>query len=256
MKMLAILLLAASSLTAMAQGAESHWYVDVHRFTPSLAGDIQGTSGGNAFDVDLRNDLGLVKGSTKPGFGLEYQGTRFGLELSRDEQDYVGSSQLQRSISVNGQTYAANTLVTSSFKATNNNFNWTIRALKWPGFWLGLDLGARATQIQLYTSGFADAETTTVSYKTTLPVPQLGPSLGFEAFGGRLVGRASYHLLAYKGSTYSHPAVDLRFFPISWLGVMAFADGEHFRVPQGSIKSDLDLTLDRSGTGFGLVARF
>jgi hypothetical protein len=95
-----------------------------------------------------------------------------------------------------------------------------------------------------------------VTYKTTLPVPQAGPSLGFTALSGRVVGRASYHLLAYKGCTYSHPGVDLRMFPLKWLGIMAFAEAEHFRVPQGSIKSDLDITMDRSGTGLGLVARF
>jgi hypothetical protein len=37
---------------------------------------------------------------------------------------------------------------------------------------------------------------------------------------------------------------------------MVFAEAERLRVPQGSIKSDLDLTMDRSGTGLGLVARF
>jgi hypothetical protein len=256
MRLSLVSLMLATALPVLAQGAESHWYLDVHRFTPSLSGDIQGTSGGNAFNVDLQNDLALVKDKTKLGFGLEYQGTRFGLELSRDEQDYVGSNTLQRSITINGQTYAANTLVNSSFKATNNNLNWTIRACKWPQFWLGVDLGARATQIDMDVNGSADATTTSVSYKTTLPVPQVGPSLGFTGFRGRLVGRASYHLLAYKGCTYSHSAIDLRVFPISWLGVMVFADAEHFRVPQGSIKSDLDLTLDRSGTGLGIVARF
>lgn len=251
-------LLLLTTLPALAQGVENHWYVDVHRFTPSLSGHYQGTSDGNPFLVDLKDDLALAKDKTRIGYGLEYQGTRFGLELSRDEQDYAGSNRVQRDITIDGQTFSANTQVISSFKATNNTLNWTIRYWTWPQFWLGLDLGARVTQTEIHavgTNGLSQI-TATADYKTTLPVPQIGPSLGFTALRGRVVGRAMFHLLAYKGSSYTHAGADLRFFPLSWLGIRAFVDAEHFRVPKGSIKSDLDITLDRSGTGLGVVARF
>jgi hypothetical protein len=251
-------LLLLTALPALAQGVESHWYLDVHRFTPSLSGHYQGTSDGNPFLVDLKDDLALAKDKTKIGYGLEYQGTRFGLELSRDEQDYAGSNRVQRPVTINGTTYNANTLVTSTFKATNDTVNWTIRYLTWPQFWLGLDLGARATETEIHAVGTSGllASAAAVDYKTTLPIPQVGPSLGFIAMRGRVVGRAMFHLLAYKGSSYTHSGADLRFFPLSWLGVRAFVDAEHFRVPKGSIKSDLDITLDRSGAGLGVVARF
>ena len=251
-------LLLLIALPALAQGVERHWYLDVHRFTPSLSGHYQGTSDGNPFLVDFKDDLALAKDKTKIGYGLEYQGTRFGLELSRDEQDYAGSNRINRNVTINGQTFNANTVVTSSFKATNNTLNWTIRYLTWPQFWLGLDLGARATETEIHAasnSGLLQA-TVTADYKPTLPLPQVGPSLGFTALRGRVVGRAMVHLLAYKGSTYTHSGADLRFFPLSWLGIRAFVDDEHFRVPKGSIKSDLDITLNRSGAGLGVVARF
>ena len=246
------------ALPACAQGAESHWYLDVHRFTPTLTGHFNDVSGGNPIDVDLQNDLALKKDKAKIGFGLAYEGTRFGLEFSRDEEDYAGKNTISRPITINNQTYSANTLVTSSIKATNNTLNWTIRAFKWPQFWLGVDLGARATQVQIDASGIEPFTgiTAQANYKTTLPIPQIGASLGFTGLNGRLVGRGSYHLLAYKHATYGHAGGDLRFFPISWLGVMVFADGEHTRVPKGSVNTDLDATLDRSGAGFGLVARF
>jgi hypothetical protein len=247
-----------TALPACAQGAESHWYLDVHRFTPTLTGHFNDISGGNPIDVDLQNDLALSKSKTKIGFGLAYEGTRFGLELSRDEQDYAGQNTISRPITINNQTYSADTLVTSSVKATNNNLNWTIRALKWPQFWLGVDLGARATQLEIDASGVEPftGVTADANYKTTLPIPQVGVSLGFTGLNGRVVGRGSYHLLGYKGASYSHAAGDLRFFPISWLGIMVFVDAEHTRVPKGSVNTNLDATLDRSGTGIGLVARF
>jgi hypothetical protein len=247
-----------SALPACAQGAESHWYLDVHRFTPTLTGHYNDTSGGNPVAVDFQNDLALAKDQAKVGYGLEYQGPRFGLAFSSDEEDYAGRHTIAEKIVINNQTFNANTLVTSSLKATNYNLNWTIRAFRWPQFWLGLDLGARATQLKLDATGVEPftGVTASAAYKTTLPIPQVGPSLGFTGFHNRLVARASYHLLAYKGCTYSHTSADLRIFPLSWLGIMVFADDEHARVPQGSIKSTLDATLDRSGTGLGIVARF
>jgi len=251
-------LLLLIAVPVCSQGVERHWYLDVHRFTPSLDGHFQGNSNNNPFDVNFKNDLALTKDKTKLGYGLEYQGTRFGIEFSRDEQDYVGVNQLSRSITINGQTYSANMVVTSSVKATNNTFNWTIRALTWPQFWLGLDLGARATQLELNANGTEGlgGPQTSVNYKTTLPIPQIGPSLGFTAMHGRLVGRGLVHILSYKGANYTHSGADLRYFPLSWLGVRAFVDAEHSRVPKGSIKDDLDITLDRSGVGFGVVGRF
>ena len=253
---MALVLLAA--WPAFSQGVEKHWYLDVHRFAPSLTGHFQGTSNDQPIDVDLQNDLGLSKDKAKLGFGAEYQGPRFGLEFSRDEEDYAGANKITRAITINGQTFTAGTLVYSSLKATNNTLNWTIRALSRPQFWLGLDLGVRATQVEINANGNAPftGVNATANYKTTLPIPQIGPSLGFVAAGGRVVGRGMFHLLGYKGSTYTHSGADLRFFPISWLGVRAYFDNEHFRVPKGSIKDDLDVLLDRSGTGFGLVARF
>jgi len=70
------------------------------------------------------------------------------------------------------------------------------------------------------------------------------------------VTTASYHLLSYKGASYTHAALDLRVFPISWLGVRVFADSESFKVPKGSVKDDLEFKLDRDGMGFGVMVRF
>lgn len=250
--------LLAAALPAFAQGVERHLYLDAYHYAPSLSGHLTDTSPGSPIDVDLQNDLGLQKDKTKPGFGLEYQGPRFGIELSRDEEDYKGQSVLTRSITVNGQTYTAATQVTSTLKAVNNTFNWTIRPLSLDHFWLGIDLGARVTQFEINATGLNPPAGTevTANYKTPLPAPQIGPSVGFQAADGRVLGRAYFHFLAYKGATYTHPAADLRFFPISWLGLRVFADAEHYKVPQGSIKSDLDVDLDRAGTGLGVVVKF
>ncbi len=105
------------------------------------------------------------------------------------------------------------------------------------------------------TSAFSGI-TAAANYRVNLPVPQVGPSLGFTALDDRLVGRGLFHFLTYKGATYTRMGADLRYFPVSWLGLRAFVDSERFRVPDGSIKDDLDITLDRTGFGFGIVFRY
>jgi len=258
MRFILVPLVLLAALPAHSQGAERHWYFDVHRYAPSFEGHYVDTSGNNPVDVDLGRDLGLKKDSTKIGFGLEYQGPRFGVELSRDEQDYKGLNRVARTININGTDFNANTLVSSSLKATTNTFNWTIRAFKRPQYWIGIDLGARATQLEIAANGteLVTQANLSASYKATLPVPQLGLAAGFVALDSRLVGRAYLHYLGFKGASYTHPGADLRFFPISWLGVRVFTDAEHFKVPKGSVKDTLDIALDRSGTGAGIVARW
>ena len=167
---------------------ERHLYLDAHWFTPSLEGHYNSTSGSNPINVDLQNDLGLAKDQTKIGFGADYEGPRFALELSTDEQDYKGSAVVTRDININGQKFTASTLVTSSVKATNQNLNWTIRCLSFPQFWVGIDLGVRALKTQIAASGQEGFTglSATANYQVTLPVPQVGVSAGFIALDGRI----------------------------------------------------------------------
>jgi len=71
-----------------------------------------------------------------------------------------------------------------------------------------------------------------------------------------VIGRGYYHLLSYKGASYHHVGGDLRFFPVTWLGIRVFTDTEKLDVPNHSIKDDLEVGLNRQGTGFGVVLRF
>jgi hypothetical protein len=245
-----------AALPALAQGMEKHWYADVHWYRPTLDGHFNDLSGSNPISVDLKDDLALERQGTHAGFGVEYQGPRFGVELSRDQQDYGGRNQVARDIVIDGQTFSAQSVVSSTFKAATTTLNWTIRCYTLPSFWVGVDLGVRAVEAEIHVSDVDAAAQASASYRTTFPVPQVGPSLGFVAADSRLVGRATYHLLFYDGATYNYLGADLRFFPISWLGVRAFADMERFRVPRDSIKDTLDARMDRSGLGLGIVARF
>jgi len=247
-------LLCAISLSA--QVPERKWSFDLHGLPATLEGDFQGTVDNQPIVLNLKNDLALGKDKTKPGASIEYQGHRFGLTLSADAQDYVGSAILTRTISLDGKDYQMGTLVNSQIKLTSYDLNWTIRALTWEQAWIGVDLGFHTWDLDMSATGDINSTPTTAAEKIPVPIPQLGLSFGGKAFGDRFVGRASFHLLTYKGATYHRWQGDVRYFPLSWLGLRAFLDDESFDVPQNSVKDDLIFNLQRSGAGFGVVVRF
>jgi hypothetical protein len=247
-----------ASLPALAQDAHGSWYLDVHQVSPTLEGNYKGTQDNKPVDFDLVNDLGLAKNGNSPGFALEYQGPRFGLELSMESQKYLGSKVINREITISGQTFSAQALVDSNIKATNYTFNWTIRLMRTPGFWLGIDLGVRGTSLDVHAkaTNYMFNQEDSADFKSGLPMPQVGLSTGYTALEGRLAIRAFYHYLGYKGATYHNAGGDVRYFPLSWLGVRAFTNSESWKVPTDSISKDLNINLDRAGTGFGLVFKF
>jgi hypothetical protein len=258
MRSLLISLGLLAALPLCADDAVGRWNLDVHTYKGTLDGHYLGVDSGEPFQVDLKNDLGLVRDKSKTGFGLEYQGHRFGLEVSMDGQDYVGSNTINRAVTINGQTFNVGAKITSTVKSTTTVVNWTIRALSFDYVWLGVDLGARGVSLDLKAAGYEPftSYSATAAYKIDYPVPQIGVSAGFNAFGGRVVGRGYYHFPKYSGASYIVTGADLRIFPISWLGIRAFTTTAKLNVPRGSINKDIDITLDQSGSGFGVVLRF
>jgi len=251
-------LLTAALLAALPMHAGGSWNVDLHRAAPSLDGHYLGTQGGRPVAFDLAGDLGLGKGSTPLGLGLEYQGPRFALELAMEAQNYAGNNVIARDVTISGQTWHAQAAVASAFKVTTCTGNWTMRFLRTPGAWVGLDLGVRTTVLDLQASSqnYLSNTLANATFKSALPMPQVGPCLGWTGLDGRLAARASYHYLIYRGASYHHAAADVRYFPLPWLGVRAFAASEGWKLPNHSLASDLEVGLARRGAGFGVVARF
>jgi len=254
MRLAPLCLLAVLPLAA--QVPERKWSFGLHGLPASLEGHFEGTQDGNPIALDLKKDLALERDRTRPGVSLEYQGHRFGLSLSTDAQDYLGSAILTRKVEIDGKTYEAGTLVSSQVKLKSYDLNWTIRALTWEQAWIGVDLGAHVWDLDLKASGEINGTPTVAAQKIPVPIPQVGLAVGGKLLGDRLVGRVSFHLLQYKGASYHRWQGDLRYFPLPWLGLRAFLDDENCDVPKDSIQDDLVLNVKRSGAGFGVVARF
>lgn len=256
--MVALLVASPAALPMLAQDAPGKWSVDIHSCSPTLTGNYHGTQNGQAVNFDLVNDLGLAKNGSTPGASLEYQGPRFGLELSMDTQKYDGDHTVTEPVVISGQKFNAQARLVTDLKLTTTTFNWTIRALKFTNAWVGIDLGVRSTQLDLNAVGtnYLAGQSVPVTFKSPLPMPQVGLSVGFHVLEERLIVKGYYHYLGYKGATYYHSGVDVRFFPLRWLGLRAFTDTENWKIPNNSLASDLQVGLNRSGTGFGVVFRF
>jgi hypothetical protein len=254
---LALGLLATLPLAADESGP-THWYLDVHSTSSSLSGYADLT-GSTPLNVDLKNDLGLAANGSKVGFGLEYQGHRFGLALSADQSDFVGNHVVSEQININNTTYNAGALVNSAFTLKTYTLNWTIRCYSAEQWWAGLDLGARVIKAQLTAVGTDPLTNTTANanYSGTVPIPTLiGPSAGFNLFDNRVIVRGYYHWLGYSGVSLTEQSLDARYFPISWLGIMAFTNNVDLKVPYNSINKTTQGQLKQTLSGAGVVFRF
>ena len=258
MRHLFVTLCLSAALPLCAYDGSGSWFLDVHSTTGTLTGHYVGLQNSQPFDVDLQSDLGITADKAKIGGGFEYQGHRFGLELASNEVDFAGSRVVDKAVTINGQTFNVGALVNSTVKAKTTTFNWTIRALSFDHFWIGFDLGVRGMTMDLAASGVNGftGVTATAAYTLNAPVPQIGLATGIRLWNNRIIGRAFYHTLAYHGASFNVAGADLRFFPISWLGIMAFTNTAKLNVPQDSISNSANIVLNQGASGLGLVARF
>lgn len=253
--LLSWVLLAVLPLGAQEVG---YWQLDVHANSGTLGGHYVGTEGGQAYAVDLQNDLGLASAGLKVGlgYGLEYQGHGFALELSTDALNFTGSKKITENVTVNGQTYSAGGVVTSSVKTTTSELVWTLReGTSHPG-WFGFDACIRDVGVSLTAQGSVSGVTQSASYSGSLPLPMVGLSAGFQLDDGTVVARAYFHTMYFFGASYNVYGADLRYFPVLWGGFRAYTTVAQLKVPNGSIWSNLDIALNQNTYGVGGVLRF
>ncbi|HCZ33392.1 MAG TPA: hypothetical protein DHV93_08020 [Holophagaceae bacterium] len=238
-------------------GAQRTWTLGAQSFGPSLSGHFQGVQDGQPIAVDLEGDLGLGKDKLTPGLFLDYQGPRFAFQISSGATEYRGDRVMTRTVTVDGTSYTAGTRVRSKVKLASVDGIWTIKFVRQPDAWLGLDLGVQAWTLDMDASSVPPVGApVAAATRITAPIPQIGLSGGSRGYNGAVEAKAYVHYLGYKNAKYTLFGADLRVFPVSWFGLRAFYEGGSFDVPKGSIQDDLEVKLDRKGVGFGAVVRF
>lgn len=243
--------------TQPATGFQRTFTLGAQSYGPALTGHFLGVQDGQQIDVNLNSDLGLGKDKTTPGFFLDYQGPRFGFQVSGGAADYRGNQMVSRPVTINGTIYPINSQVLSHVKLASLDGTWTIKLISESNAWIGLDLGAQVWTVDLdaiVTPPSSASQTESTQVKA--PIPQVGLSGGSRGYNGAIESKIYFHYLGYKQAKYTMYGLDLRIFPVSWFGLRAFYDAGKLDVPKGSIKDDLELQLERKGLGLGAVLRF
>ena len=238
-----------------ATGFQRTFTLGAQSFGPTLTGHFNGKQDGQDIAVDLNSDLGLGKDKTTPGFFLDYQGPRFGFQVTSGSADYRGNQVVNRTVTVNGTPYVAGTQVLSHVKLASVDGFWTIKMVSEANAWIGLDLGAQVWTVDMDAADASGANPP-ASTQVKAPIPQIGLSGGSRGYNGAVESKLYFHYLGYKQAKYTSYGLDLRIFPVRWFGLRAFYEASKLDVPNGSIKDDLELQLDRKGLGFGAVLRF
>jgi hypothetical protein len=262
MRALSIALLLSTTLafaqlgapTQPATGFQPTFTLGAQSYGPALSGHFNGVQDGKPFDVDLKSDLGLGKDKSTPGIFLDYQGPRFGFQVTSGAAEYRGNQMVNRTVTLNGTIYPVGTQVQSHLKLAAVDGTWTIKLVTEANAWLGLDLGAQVWTVDMDAADSSGALRANTQVKA--PIPQIGLSGGSRGYNGAVESKLYYHLLSYKQAKYTMYGLDLRIFPVRWFGLRAFYEAGKLDVPKGSIKDDLELQLDRKGLGFGAVLRF
>ena len=253
-----LVLLAALLPLPVAAQEVGYWSMDLHANTGSLAGHFVGSQGGQLFFLDLKNDLGLTDTGFKVGYGygLEYQGPRYALALTSDTLSFKGSHKLTEDIIVNGQTYTAGGVVTSTVKTTVMDLTWTVRQATSHAAWVGIDMGVRSVGADVSAQGVVGGTSQSAAYSGTMALPQIGLSAGFQMDDGTLVARGFFHTFYLFGASYNVYGADLRYFPVIWGGIRVFTTVSTLKVPSSSVWNNLDLALNQDTYGVGGVLRF
>jgi hypothetical protein len=262
----AIALLLTAPLALPLSAAGPKWTVGLHAATPSLGGHFM-EAGGEAAAVfktnfDIEKDLGMEADGAAMGLYASYMGPRFGLSLDYMAADFAGARRITERMEFAGYTFDANVDVASAVKTTIVDCNWTIKVWRPGSAWLGVDLGVQYWGLDAEARGAASLQgqqalrEETISESFAAPIPQLGLSGGFSAFGDRLEARARASFVSFSGASYTRFALDGRYWPLDWLGVRAFFDSQSLDAPEGSIVADVEAALDRSVLGFGVAVRF
>lgn len=238
------------------QGFQRTWTLGAQSYGPTLTGHFEGTQKGQPISLDLDGDLGLGKDKINPGLFFDYQGPRFGFQVSTGAAEYKGDRTISRPITLNGTPYIAGTRVLSHVKLTSVDGIWTIKFVREADSWLGFDLGFQSWTLDMDATSTDTASPVAASTQVKAPIPQIGLSGGSRGYNGAVESKAYIHYLAYKQAKYTLFGADFRIYPVSWFGLRAFYEGSSFKVPKGSIKDDLDFRLDRKGVGMGAVVRF
>jgi outer membrane protein len=243
--LLAILLLPLSS-SAFEIGARGYyWFPSLDGTAKVDEANIIGTT------IDFENDLGIEdenypSGEVFVGVGKHH------LSLAYTDIDYSGRKTLSRSVVFKGETYAFNSLVTSSIEYQMIDFHYQYDFVDLENVLAGFSLGA-VFQVK-YLDGEVSLKTTGLDEKEdfTLPIPMVGLNLHIGLISDILEARLRGTTMSYSGNTMYEIMADISWTPLPLIDI----HGGYKTFVIDIDEDDVILDYDMSGPYVALTVSF
>jgi outer membrane protein len=213
----AICLVAAFGMAMPVQAFEvgvrgSYWF-------PGFDGDLRvDESGIPGTKIDLESDLDIDEESYAVIEAFVGLGNHH-LSLSYYNADYSGTNTLSRDITFSGETFTANTLVSSSLEYDAYDLVYQYDLLDLENILAGFSLGAVGKvklfdgEVELESSGLTERES------FTAPIPMLGLNLHLGILADLLEGRVLLTGMGIGGGTIFDGQADISVTPFPFLDI-------------------------------------
>ena len=199
---------------AMEFGARGFWWF------PSLKANMRvDKSGIRGDDINLKDDLGLDDKST---YSVEaFAGTKnHHFSVMYTPLDYSAGKTINRSLTFNGQTYAANTAVDSSLKMRMLDAEYRYDLINLENILAGFSIGILGKV--KYLDGEAKLTSAlTGEQKQTfgVPIPMIGAGMHIGLIANILEARAKGAWMGYSGSYFYDASADISLTPFPFLDI-------------------------------------
>jgi len=218
LKILASLSVVMLSFSGLANADET-FVVKAGFMVLSPSGQFAAITNNVGTRLDTGSDLGL-KNSQQPTGEIIFNIGDSAISAGIVPLNFSGSSLLNRAITFNGQTYAANTTVSSSFKADMLDIGYTYYIVNMDDLPSRFQLGIEAAVKTVHAKTSITGAGVTTSQNVTVSIPTAGlrARVALADFVG-LVGRVGY--LGYSGNSFLDADAQIEFSPLPMLGIHA-----------------------------------
>jgi len=220
---------------------------------PGLNGDLKVDADGlPGTKADLKSDLGM-DAESYPIIGAYAGIGKHHLSVAYYKVEYSGDKELGEEINFNGNTYAANEVVSSEFSYTDLDVEYRYDLIDLENFLAGGSLGAVAKL--KYMDGLVSLKSETIAKEEETfiaPIPMIGAHLHLGLLADLLEFRAQLAGIGYSGAVLYEGYADVSVTPFPIVDIHAGYRAFVLDVD----KEDIELNFNTTGPYIGISVGF
>ncbi len=242
--LLAMLLLPLSSLAFEIGARGYYWFPSLDGTVKADEASIIGTT------IDFENDLAI--GDEDYPSGEVFLGLgRHHLSLGYTDVDYSGKNTITRDITFSGETYAVNSLVTSSIEYQMIDFHYQYDLIDLENVLGGFSLGG-VLQVKYLDGEVSLKDTFDEKEDFTIPIPMVGLNLHIGILADILEARVRGTIITYSDNTMYELMGDISWTPLPFIDI----HGGYKTFVIDIEEDDVTLDYDMSGPYVALTVSF